>query len=112
MAKITELPLNEDGIATVLGVLKQQFGDRFQTGQSIREQHGHTTTWLTNQSPDGVVFARSKDEGDSHRQHLRDPQSTCDSLWHGYVFGGACECARWRDICGCQSDEPDFGGFF
>ena len=62
MAKITELPLNEDGIATVLGVLKQQFGDRFQTGQSIREQHGHTTTWLTNQSPDGVVFARSKDE--------------------------------------------------
>jgi D-lactate dehydrogenase (cytochrome) len=62
MAKITELPRNEDGIATVLGVLKQQFGDRFQTGQSIREQHGHTTTWLTNQSPDGVVFARSKDE--------------------------------------------------
>lgn len=62
MAQVTALPRNEEGIATVLGVLKQQFGDRFQTGDAIREQHGHTTTWLTNQSPDGVVFARSKDE--------------------------------------------------
>ncbi|MEP1521255.1 FAD-linked oxidase C-terminal domain-containing protein [Ascidiaceihabitans sp.] len=62
MAKVTELKRNEDGIATVLGVLKQQFGDRFQTGDAICEQHGHTTTWLKNQSPDGVVFASSRDE--------------------------------------------------
>lgn len=62
MAKISRLPRNEDGIATVLGVLKQQFGDRFQTGVSVREQHGHTTTWLENQSPDGVVFAQSTEE--------------------------------------------------
>ena len=56
------LPRNEEGIATVLGVLKQQFGERFQTGQSIREQHGHTTTWIENQAPDGVVFAQSTQE--------------------------------------------------
>ena len=62
MANITRLPRNEDGIATVLGVLKQQFGDRFQTGDAIREQHGHTTTWLENQSPDGVIFAQSKED--------------------------------------------------
>ncbi|MEP3053136.1 FAD-linked oxidase C-terminal domain-containing protein [Ascidiaceihabitans sp.] len=62
MAKVTELKRNEDGIATVLGVLKQQFGDRFQTGDAICEQHGHTTTWLKNQSPDGVVFASSREE--------------------------------------------------
>lgn len=45
-----------------MGVLKQQFGDRFQTGDAICEQHGHTTTWLKNQSPDGVVFASSREE--------------------------------------------------
>jgi len=62
MVDATALPRNEDGIATVLGVLKQQFGDRLQTGQSIREQHGHTTTWIPNQAPDGVVFATSTQE--------------------------------------------------
>ena len=53
---------NEEGISAALGVLKQQFGERFQTGQSIREQHGHTTTWIPNQMPDGVVFAQSTEE--------------------------------------------------
>ena len=62
MAKVSNLPRNEEGIATVLSVLKQQFGDRFQTGSSVCEQHGHTTTWLGNQSPDGVVFAQSAEE--------------------------------------------------
>ncbi|WP_298974047.1 FAD-linked oxidase C-terminal domain-containing protein [uncultured Roseobacter sp.] len=56
------LPRNETGIETVLGVLKQQFGERFQTGQAIREQHGHTTTWIENQPPDAVVFAASTQE--------------------------------------------------
>ncbi|MDU9004185.1 FAD-binding oxidoreductase [Sedimentitalea todarodis] len=62
MVQATDLPRNEDGIASALGILKQQFGDRFQTGDSIREQHGHTTTWIRNQPPDGVVFPRSTDE--------------------------------------------------
>ncbi|NEK24046.1 FAD-binding protein [Sulfitobacter sp. JBTF-M27] len=53
---------NEEGIQAALGVLKQQFGERFQTGHSIREQHGHTTTWIPNQMPDGVVFAKSTAE--------------------------------------------------
>ncbi|HDZ80597.1 MAG TPA: FAD-binding protein [Roseobacter sp.] len=59
MAQATDLPRNEAGIAAVLGILKQQFGERFHTGQTLREQHGHTTTWIKNQAPDAVVFAKS-----------------------------------------------------
>ncbi len=62
MVQAVALPRNEDGISTVLGVLKQQFGDRFQTGQAIRDQHGHTTTWIETQAPDAVVFPTSTAE--------------------------------------------------
>jgi len=53
---------NEEGIAAVLGILKQAFGERFQTGQSFREQHAHTTTYLPGQLPDGVVFVETSDD--------------------------------------------------
>lgn len=62
MAQAATLARNEDGIAAALGILKQQFGERFSTGASIREQHAHTTTWIANQPPDGVVFAHSTQE--------------------------------------------------
>ncbi|QMU59684.1 MAG: FAD-binding protein [Boseongicola sp.] len=62
MPEITAFPRNEDGIETVLGILKQQLGERFRTGATVREQHGHTTTWLENQPPDGVAFPISTDE--------------------------------------------------
>lgn len=62
MAQITALPRNDTGIETVIGILKQRFGDRVQTGQAIREQHGHTTTWIQNQPPDAVVFPTSTAE--------------------------------------------------
>jgi D-lactate dehydrogenase (cytochrome) len=55
-------PRNEAGIATVLGVLKQSFGEKFQTGQSVREQHAHTTTYLPAQLPDGVVFVENNED--------------------------------------------------
>jgi len=50
----------ERNFEIALGVVKQRFGDRFQAGLSIREQHGHTTTWIENQIPDAVVFATDK----------------------------------------------------
>ena len=53
---------NEEGIAAVLGILKQALGERFQTGVSVREQHAHTTTYLPLQAPDGVVFAETADD--------------------------------------------------
>jgi D-lactate dehydrogenase (cytochrome) len=62
MAEASPLPRNEDGIAAALGILRQRLGERLQTGQTIREQHGHTTTWLGNQSPDGVAFPDSAEE--------------------------------------------------
>ncbi|KUJ76197.1 lactate dehydrogenase [Ruegeria marisrubri] len=62
MVQATALPRNDSGIETVIGILKQRFADRLQTGESIRQQHGHTTTWINNQPPDAVVFPRSTEE--------------------------------------------------
>jgi D-lactate dehydrogenase (cytochrome) len=62
MALITTLPRNENGIANAVGILKQRFGERLQTGDAAREQHGHTTTWIVNQSPDAVVFPKTSEE--------------------------------------------------
>ena len=59
LSDLKHVERNEAGIATALGILKQRFGERFQTGQAIREQHGHTTTYIPNQAPDAVVFPQS-----------------------------------------------------
>ena len=37
-------------------------GTAQRSGESVREQHGHTTTWLVNQPPDAVVFAENTEE--------------------------------------------------
>ncbi|SHF01297.1 D-lactate dehydrogenase (cytochrome) [Ruegeria intermedia] len=62
MGRAATLERNAAGIETAIGILKQRFGDRLQTGGSVREQHGHTTTWIENQSPDAVIFATSTEE--------------------------------------------------
>lgn len=62
LSDLTAVARNEEGIAAVLGILKQRFGERFQTGKSMREQHGHTTTYIPTQAPDGVVFPKSAEE--------------------------------------------------
>lgn len=62
MSLVTTLPRNEAGIETVTGILRQRLGQRLQTGQSVRQQHGHTTTWLENQPPDAVAFPESTAE--------------------------------------------------
>lgn len=59
LADLQAVERNDDGIAAVVGILKQRFGERFQTGHAIREQHAHTMTYLPAQLPDGVVFAES-----------------------------------------------------
>ncbi|MCE1236855.1 MAG: FAD-binding protein [Hyphomicrobiales bacterium] len=53
---------NEAGIAAAIGRLVERFGERLSTSASLREQHGHTLTWIANQPPDAVVFARSEAE--------------------------------------------------
>ncbi len=53
---------NEEGIKAAVGILKQRFGDRFQTGQALREQHAHTTSYIPCQPPDAVVYPESGTE--------------------------------------------------
>ncbi|MTI19166.1 FAD-binding protein [Rhodobacteraceae bacterium RKSG542] len=48
--------------AKAVEILKTRFNERCQTSAAIREQHGHTTTWLPNQMPDAVVFAHTTEE--------------------------------------------------
>jgi D-lactate dehydrogenase (cytochrome) len=62
LSDLVTVARNEAGIAAVLGILKQRFGERFQTGQDIRAQHAHTTSYIPNQPPDGVVFAQSTED--------------------------------------------------
>jgi D-lactate dehydrogenase (cytochrome) len=62
LADILGAHRNEAGIATAIAVLQQRFGEKLKTSQSLREQHAHTTTYLTPQLPDAVLFATH--EGD------------------------------------------------
>lgn len=62
MAVVKDLPRNDEGIATAISVLKQKLGERLSTGDAMRRQHGHTTTYLPMQAPDAVAFAHSKEE--------------------------------------------------
>jgi D-lactate dehydrogenase (cytochrome) len=43
-------------VAAVIAALARRFGNRLVTSRAVREQHGHTLTWLQNQPPDAVVF--------------------------------------------------------
>jgi len=62
MSVTSKLERNESGIAAALAILKQQFGGRLKTNESVREQHGHTTTWIPNQPPDAVVYPKTTEE--------------------------------------------------
>ena len=55
-------PKHDGAIAAAITELTAAFGNRVVTSQAVREQHGHTTTWLPNQPPDAVVFAQSTDD--------------------------------------------------
>jgi D-lactate dehydrogenase (cytochrome) len=49
-------------VATAIGVLRQRFGDRLQTGEAIRRQHANTITWIPNQPPDAVIWVETAEE--------------------------------------------------
>jgi D-lactate dehydrogenase (cytochrome) len=48
----------ESDLPSALLDLAARFGDRLIASVAVREQHAHTTTWLTSQPPDAVVMAR------------------------------------------------------
>ena len=43
----------------VIAALAARCGNRLVTSQAVREQHGHTTTWIDNQPPDAVAFPQT-----------------------------------------------------
>ena len=53
---------NISGVEAAIDILRQLFADRLSTAQSVREQHGHTTTFIPNQAPDAVIFVHSTQE--------------------------------------------------
>lgn len=62
MAEIVDLTRNEAGIATAVDILAQRFGPRLDRSLALRQQHGHTTTYLRNQPPDAVIFVEDTAE--------------------------------------------------
>jgi len=42
--------------------LAARFGNKLVTSQAVREQHGHTLTWLANAPPDAVLFAEGVED--------------------------------------------------
>src|SRR5271156_2372262 len=46
----------------VIAALAARYGNRLVTSLAVREQHGHTTTWIDNQPPDAVVFPQATEE--------------------------------------------------
>jgi D-lactate dehydrogenase (cytochrome) len=46
----------------VIAALAARYGNRLFTSAALREQHGHTTTWIKNQPPDAVLFPQNAEE--------------------------------------------------
>lgn len=61
-ASAATLPPSASAVAAVTQALAASFGNRLVTSQAVREQHGHTLTWIPTQAPDAVVFPQSTEE--------------------------------------------------
>ena len=53
---------DRSSVETVVGVLRQRFGDRLQTGEDVRRQHSNTMSWIAPQLPDAVAFVETTEE--------------------------------------------------
>jgi D-lactate dehydrogenase (cytochrome) len=53
---------DEATIAAITAELHKRLGNRVVTSLAVREQHGHTLTWIKNQPPDVVVYAQTTQE--------------------------------------------------
>ncbi|MFZ5690110.1 MAG: FAD-binding oxidoreductase [Pseudomonadota bacterium] len=58
-AKFSDQKRDARAIEAAISDLAKRFGNRLVTSQAVREQHGHTTTWIENQPPDAVVFPQT-----------------------------------------------------
>src|SRR5215471_1911844 len=62
MAKPAASARKTGDVRTAVGLLRQRFGDRLQTGEATRRQHANTLTWIPNQPPDAVIWVESLEE--------------------------------------------------
>jgi D-lactate dehydrogenase (cytochrome) len=53
---------DEATLAALTGELTGRYGNRVVTSLAVRQQHGHTTTWIENQVPDIVVMPQTTEE--------------------------------------------------
>ena len=53
---------DDETIAALTAELHKRYGNRVVTSLAVRQQHGHTTTWVENQPPDIVVYPQSTAE--------------------------------------------------
>ena len=49
-------------LATALAALRERFGERCATGESVRRQHGNLLSEVPNQPPDAVLFPQTTEE--------------------------------------------------
>lgn len=61
-APAASLPPGPAAIEAVTRALAAGFGNRLVTSLAVRQQHGHTLTWIPNQPPDAVVYPDSTEE--------------------------------------------------
>src|SRR5215203_4455452 len=59
---LARLRPSEADIAAIAAELLKRFGNRVVTSTAVRQQHGHTLTWIKNQPPDIVVYPETTDE--------------------------------------------------
>lgn len=52
----------DDRVERTIAALRTLLGERLQTGQAIREAHGHDESWHDTLAPDAVAFPRSTEE--------------------------------------------------
>jgi len=61
-ASAATLPPSTAAVAAVTRALAASFGNRLVTSLAVREQHGHTLTWIPNAPPDAVVYPHNTEE--------------------------------------------------
>ncbi len=61
-ALAASLPPSREAVTAVTRALAASLGNRLVTSLAVRQQHGHTLTWIPNQPPDAVVFPHSTEE--------------------------------------------------
>lgn len=61
-APAAEQPPSPQAVSALTQALAALFGNRLVTSLAVRQQHGHTLTWIPNQPPDAVVYPESTEE--------------------------------------------------